>query len=71
MITPKPPPEQMAPEISRLSYPYFSMEGMAMRPMAMTDAPATPVHAAKRMAIPMVAMRSPPRIGPKRSRSPR
>jgi len=42
MMTPRPPPAQIAPAQSRLSYPYFNMDGKAMRPMAITDAPGDP-----------------------------
>ncbi len=64
---PRLPPAQTTPEANPLSYFRLSMEGIAIRVMAVTVAAMTPVQAAKIVQVTIVAMARPPRTGPNHS----
>jgi len=55
----------MTPDDNSFEYPYFSITGIEMRPIATTDAPTTPVAAANSAPTNTTAIASPPRTAPK------
>jgi len=57
---PRVPPAQIVPEVKLLSYPYLSMVGMARSPIVATEAPITPVQAAKTVQTTTTAIATPP-----------
>ena len=61
---PSVPAAQIEPDASLGSYPYFSMTGSEIKPMATTLAPTTPVDAASNEPTNTVDTAKPPRIEP-------
>ena len=64
MIWPRVPAAVMTPADSVLEYPYRSITGMLIMPMATTLAPTTPVAAASNAPTNTTAKASPPRSRP-------
>ena len=60
IICPRVPDAEMTPNVKSSLYPLRNMTGIEMSPIAVTDAPTTPVAAASRAPTPITPNASPP-----------